>query len=191
MKIGLSQEEEQARGDATNQVDTPLNASVHQKKALLRRKLAELFEGTQMTVPSVASKLEIRQVSCDSRKVQPGALFFALHGAKADGNAFIKTRCSGGDCDCQRSASTRQATRNGGLVQVQGEASRWRLPPRISLVAPPDALQLSRDRHEWQEPRRRLRDRRGRESFLERRRVCGTSPITHASRRLPRAEHYA
>src|SRR6266481_6136815 len=90
MKIELSQEEEQARGDATNQVDTPLNPSAYQKKALLRRKLVELFEGTQTTVPSVASKLEIRQVTCDSRKVQPAALFFALRGAKADGNAFVQ-----------------------------------------------------------------------------------------------------
>src|SRR5882724_3801320 len=64
MKIELSQEEEQARGNATNQVDTPLNPSAYQKKALLRRKLVELFEGTQTTVPSVASKLEIRQVTC-------------------------------------------------------------------------------------------------------------------------------
>jgi UDP-N-acetylmuramoyl-L-alanyl-D-glutamate--2,6-diaminopimelate ligase len=31
----------------------------------------------------------VEQVTVDSRKVQPGALFFALHGAKADGNAFV------------------------------------------------------------------------------------------------------
>jgi UDP-N-acetylmuramoyl-L-alanyl-D-glutamate--2,6-diaminopimelate ligase len=90
MKIALSQGEEQARGDATNQVDTPLNPSSYRKRAPLRRKLVELFEGTQTTVPSVANKLEIRQVTCDSRKVQPGALFFALRGAKADGNAFVQ-----------------------------------------------------------------------------------------------------
>ena len=30
------------------------------------------------------------RLGCDSRKVQPGSLFFALHGAKTDGNAFAK-----------------------------------------------------------------------------------------------------
>jgi UDP-N-acetylmuramoyl-L-alanyl-D-glutamate--2,6-diaminopimelate ligase len=40
--------------------------------------------------------LEIRQVACDSRKVQPRALFFALHGAKADGNEFIRDAVSRG-----------------------------------------------------------------------------------------------
>ncbi len=32
--------------------------------------------------------LEIAQVTCDSRQVRPGALFFALGGAKADGSQF-------------------------------------------------------------------------------------------------------
>jgi len=40
--------------------------------------------------------MEIRQVACDSRKVQPRALFFALHGAKVDGNAFIRDAVSRG-----------------------------------------------------------------------------------------------
>ena len=43
-----------------------------------------------------AQELEIRQVACDSRKVQPRALFFALHGAKADGNEFIRDAVSRG-----------------------------------------------------------------------------------------------
>jgi UDP-N-acetylmuramoyl-L-alanyl-D-glutamate--2,6-diaminopimelate ligase len=43
-----------------------------------------------------AGDLDIRQVACDSRKVQPRALFFALHGAKADGNSFIRDAVSRG-----------------------------------------------------------------------------------------------
>ena len=31
-----------------------------------------------------AQELKIRQVACDSRKVQAGSLLFALHGAKAE-----------------------------------------------------------------------------------------------------------
>jgi UDP-N-acetylmuramoyl-L-alanyl-D-glutamate--2,6-diaminopimelate ligase len=52
--------------------------------------LHELFHGTQTGLPPGASNLQIAQLTCDSRKVQAGALFFALHGAKADGNAFIQ-----------------------------------------------------------------------------------------------------
>ena len=55
-----------------------------------RSRLSELFAGLDTAVPAEARELEIRQVTCDSRKVRPRALFFALHGAKADGNAFIR-----------------------------------------------------------------------------------------------------
>jgi UDP-N-acetylmuramoyl-L-alanyl-D-glutamate--2,6-diaminopimelate ligase len=53
-------------------------------------KLREILQGTEASASAPAMELEIRQVACDSRKVQPGALFFALHGAQADGNAFIR-----------------------------------------------------------------------------------------------------
>jgi UDP-N-acetylmuramoyl-L-alanyl-D-glutamate--2,6-diaminopimelate ligase len=90
MKIGLSQEEDQARDAATNQVDSQLNPSVHRDRSAIRRKLSELLEGTETAVAAGVGDLEILQVACDSRKVQPRALFFALHGAKAEGNAFIQ-----------------------------------------------------------------------------------------------------
>ncbi len=143
MKIGLSQEEEQARGDATNQVDTPLNPSPYQKKAPLRRKLAELFEGTLVTVPSVASHLEIRQVTCDSRKVQTGALFFALHGAKADGNAFIQDAVQRGAI-----AIVSEAPAPGNLpgtvawIQVQEERKALAIAAANFFGRPANALQL-------------------------------------------------
>ena len=59
-------------------------------------KISALFEGVAASVPASAEDLEIRQVACDSRKVQPRALFFALHGAKADGNVFIRDAVSRG-----------------------------------------------------------------------------------------------
>jgi UDP-N-acetylmuramoyl-L-alanyl-D-glutamate--2,6-diaminopimelate ligase len=59
-------------------------------------RLSALFQGVEADVPSSVANLEIRQVACDSRKVQPRALFFALHGAKADGNAFIRDAVSRG-----------------------------------------------------------------------------------------------
>src|SRR4029077_12036884 len=59
-------------------------------------KLNALFEGVEAGIAAAAGALEIRQVACDSRKVRPRALFFALHGAKADGNAFIRDAVSRG-----------------------------------------------------------------------------------------------
>jgi len=59
-------------------------------------KLHDLLQGTETSIPLHAQELEIRQVTCDSRKVQPRALFFALHGAKADGNTFIRDAVSRG-----------------------------------------------------------------------------------------------
>ncbi len=53
-------------------------------------KLNTLLAGVEADVPAESGELEIRQVACDSRKVQVGALFFALHGAKTDGNAFVR-----------------------------------------------------------------------------------------------------
>jgi len=89
MKIGLSPEEEQARDTATKPDDSQSNPSAHPDQAAIGRKLRELFQGLDAEMPAGPGNLEIRQVACDSRKVQPGALFFALHGAKADGNTFI------------------------------------------------------------------------------------------------------
>src|SRR5260370_16413461 len=61
-----------------------------------RSKLRALLVGVDANVPASAGDLDIRQVTCDSRKVQPRALFFALHGARADGNAFIRDAVSRG-----------------------------------------------------------------------------------------------
>src|SRR5215472_4521906 len=65
------------------------NDSVEATGTKIGNKLSELLEGVEAGLPNSAKGIEIRQVTCDSRKVQQGALFFALRGAKENGNAFI------------------------------------------------------------------------------------------------------
>jgi len=89
MRIGLSPEE-QVQDAATKQADRQRKRSAQANPGGVRKKLIEVFQGANVALPAGASSLGIRQVACDSRKVQAGALFFALHGAKADGNAFIQ-----------------------------------------------------------------------------------------------------
>ena len=89
MRIDLSQEE-RVQDTATKQVNSQQENSAQGNSARNRKKLTEVFEGVGATLPADAAGQEILQITCDSRKVQPGALFFALHGAKADGNAFIQ-----------------------------------------------------------------------------------------------------
>jgi len=96
MSIGLTHTEEKQR-DSTAKAShdeqghpMPVRSSNHIGK------LNALFEGVDAKVPAAAAEQEIRQVACDSRKVQPRALFFALHGVKADGNAFLRDAVSRG-----------------------------------------------------------------------------------------------
>ncbi len=67
--------------------------------------------------PSNGTDLEISQIACDSRKVQPGALFFALHGAKQDGNTFIQ-----------------DAIRRGAVAIASQEALAATLPPNVRAI---------------------------------------------------------
>jgi UDP-N-acetylmuramoyl-L-alanyl-D-glutamate--2,6-diaminopimelate ligase len=52
--------------------------------------LGELFAGTRAEVPAGAEKLQVSGIACDSRKAAPGFVFFALHGAKEDGNKYVR-----------------------------------------------------------------------------------------------------
>src|SRR3954471_9678309 len=87
MSIGLSQTEEQRKSTA-NSSDDGKGEGMPERVAGRSTKLGTVLQGLDASVPSASAELDIRQVACDSRKVQPRALFFALRGAKADGNAF-------------------------------------------------------------------------------------------------------
>jgi UDP-N-acetylmuramoyl-L-alanyl-D-glutamate--2,6-diaminopimelate ligase len=51
--------------------------------------LRELLTGVEVSSLNGPAQAEIRSIAYDSRKVTPGALFFALQGEKTDGNQFI------------------------------------------------------------------------------------------------------
>jgi UDP-N-acetylmuramoyl-L-alanyl-D-glutamate--2,6-diaminopimelate ligase len=83
MKSGLSEEEEKVQEEVSKEIGG--RAKVEPR----RRNLRQVLEGLERGARTLAANPEILQVTCDSRKVRPGSLFVALHGAKADGNAYI------------------------------------------------------------------------------------------------------
>src|SRR5271165_6695938 len=58
--------------------------------------LRALLEGVEVLSGLPAAELRIRQVANDSRKVQPGALFVAIHGVATDGNLYAKDAATRG-----------------------------------------------------------------------------------------------
>jgi UDP-N-acetylmuramoyl-L-alanyl-D-glutamate--2,6-diaminopimelate ligase len=96
MSIGFTHAEEKESDSTAKRADNERGHSMAGRIGTQSSKLGALFVGVDANVPASAGDLDIRQVSCDSRKVQPRALFFALHGAKADGNAFIRDAVSRG-----------------------------------------------------------------------------------------------
>src|SRR6267143_419859 len=142
MKIGLSQEE-QAQDGATNKADSQRKHSSRASAADSGSKLSEVFQGVETALPAGASSLEIRQVSCDSRKVRPRALFSALRGAQADGNTFIQDALKRGAVAI---ASEEQApgTIPAGVVWIQVREARKALGITAAnfLGHPANALQL-------------------------------------------------
>jgi UDP-N-acetylmuramoyl-L-alanyl-D-glutamate--2,6-diaminopimelate ligase len=95
MRTGLSQIEDTSNSKP-NHTDERRQDSSPARVAPRSVKLTDLFEGVEASIPPAAEDLEIRQVASDSRKVKPRALFFALHGAQSDGNAFVRDAVSRG-----------------------------------------------------------------------------------------------
>ncbi len=96
MRTGLSHIEDETRNLKTDHIDERREDSSPSRVSVRSMKLRDLFQGVEASLSAHVENLEIRQVACDSRKVRPLALFFALHGAKADGNAFIRDAVSRG-----------------------------------------------------------------------------------------------
>jgi UDP-N-acetylmuramoyl-L-alanyl-D-glutamate--2,6-diaminopimelate ligase len=86
MSTGLQQPKIAAEsGKVAAEPDPKNRPAVHRSLSL-----AEIFHDSTTNLPPTARDLEIRGLACDSRKVAPGYVFFALHGAKDDGNKYVQ-----------------------------------------------------------------------------------------------------
>ncbi|HEX8764139.1 MAG TPA: UDP-N-acetylmuramoyl-L-alanyl-D-glutamate--2,6-diaminopimelate ligase, partial [Candidatus Acidoferrum sp.] len=124
--------------------DAPLKHTVQVAGSKTGKKLSELLRGAEATLPGSAGDIEIRQVSCDSRKVHRGALFFALHGAKADGNAFIEDALKRGAAAVasEEPAPEKFSTRTA-WVQVRDARKSLATTAASFFEHPANALQLA------------------------------------------------
>jgi UDP-N-acetylmuramoyl-L-alanyl-D-glutamate--2,6-diaminopimelate ligase len=80
-------------------------------------KLSELFSRAEIVAIRGSGEVEIRSVAYDSRKVTPGALFFALKGEKEDGNKYVGS-----------------AVERGAVAVASEDARPANVPPEITWV---------------------------------------------------------
>ena len=143
MRIGLSQEEERLQDAATRSPIPQPEGSARGNAASFGIRLSEMFQGTGVSLPSGANANEITSLTCDSRKVQPSGVFFALHGAKADGNAFVQDALKRG-ATCIVSEESAPDALPGGVVWVRVREARKALAIAAAnfFGHPAKALQL-------------------------------------------------
>src|SRR5205085_6208411 len=80
----------------TTERDTPRKHSVQATESKMGKKLSELLRGVEAKIPSAAERLEIQQVTCDSRKVEKARRFFGLNGGQLAGIRLSKARLDRG-----------------------------------------------------------------------------------------------
>jgi UDP-N-acetylmuramoyl-L-alanyl-D-glutamate--2,6-diaminopimelate ligase len=83
----LNQPDQKVRNVAGQSHDDGPSSNGKSRKVRAKN-LMEVLHGVE-TITPLPSAVEIRQIVCDSRKIQPGAIFFALRGAKETGQAFV------------------------------------------------------------------------------------------------------
>ncbi len=144
MKTGLNQTEEETKITATNHAEARQTDSSPPRVSNRRMKLGDLLKETEARVPAGAAETEIRQVACDSRKVQLRALFFALHGAKADGNAFIRDAVGrGAGAIVSEDAAPPAIPESVAWIQVREARKALAVTAANFLGHPAEALQLT------------------------------------------------
>jgi UDP-N-acetylmuramoyl-L-alanyl-D-glutamate--2,6-diaminopimelate ligase len=105
--------------------------------------LSEVFSRTGAAIPAEATNLKVAGIACDSRKVAPGWLFFALHGAREDGNKFVRNAIEAGAVAvASESAAPIEATGKVVWVRVSESRKIMAMAAANFFGRPANALQL-------------------------------------------------
>jgi UDP-N-acetylmuramoyl-L-alanyl-D-glutamate--2,6-diaminopimelate ligase len=106
-------------------------------------KLSAVLAGIDAQVTPVGAQRNVTQVTCDSRRVQPGSIFFALSGANADGNTFVDNAITAGAVAVvSESARPVQVPDDLAWVQVPAPRKALALAAANFYDHPANALQL-------------------------------------------------
>lgn len=93
------------------------------KNSILNRqhmKIQDALAGIDLVQPALGSGVEISRLACHTSKVKPGTLFFALRGAKSDGNQYVKDAIARGAV-----AVASEEPRNAGLPDRIADRVVW------------------------------------------------------------------
>lgn len=116
MTTGLRDKRGEQRGETVlHALGERNDVSVEAPRSM--KSLRAVLQGVPAAFHSTADDLRVLQIVCDSRKVKPGAFFFALHGAKQDGNEFL-----------------RDALAHGAVAIASEESAPHWLPPNLAWV---------------------------------------------------------
>jgi UDP-N-acetylmuramoyl-L-alanyl-D-glutamate--2,6-diaminopimelate ligase len=94
MSHGMSATDEADKIAANEENARGQSVSVRQQDGGM--KLGAVLQQVETQAPAGTADLEVRQVTCDSRKVKAGALFVAIPGVTADGVLFAKDAAARG-----------------------------------------------------------------------------------------------
>ena len=143
MTTSLSQTQEETPGASTKDSESAALNDDGKTRANYSGRLSELLRGVAAVIPAGAADLEIRQVACDSRKAQPQSLFFALRGAKLDGNEYAREAVSRGAVAIVSETAAPSAM-PGTVVWIQAQELRKSLATTAAnfFRHPANALQL-------------------------------------------------
>ena len=82
--------------DARNRVEDIRTQTVPQQEQPGGAPLRSLLDGVELRTALPSGEMRIRQVACDSRKVERSALFVAIQGVATDGNLYARDAVSRG-----------------------------------------------------------------------------------------------
>ena len=117
--------------------------TVDEQKHPAGKPLGVVLEGVELGSKFPTEGVTVEQVTCDSRKVRPGALFVAIHGTATDGNLYAKDAVSrGASVVLSSQAAPTDWTESAAWIQVSEPRKALAIAAANYFDRPANALKL-------------------------------------------------